>query len=78
MDNKQEIQKIEKRTAFLDKYVGKMVSRKFLVWLTATIALFFGIVPPQEWLQVCLIYIGSEAIIDMVSSYVRSRYHGVE
>lgn len=53
----------------LDRGVAKLVSRKLLVWATATAALFLGVVPAEEWLQVCLLYIGSQAAVDIVTAY---------
>ena len=56
----------------LDKGLAKVVSRKLLVWATATAALFMGVVPASEWLQVCLLYIGSQAAVDIVTAYRNS------
>ena len=63
--------KLEKKDpkGVLDKGLAKVVSRKLLVWATATAALFLGVVPAEEWLQVCLLYIGSQAAVDIVAAY---------
>tara|TARA_R110000824_G_scaffold98663_3_gene235298 strand:+ start:4302 stop:4508 length:207 start_codon:yes stop_codon:yes gene_type:complete len=53
----------------LDKGVAKIVSRKLLVWGTATVALFSGAVPAEQWVEICLLYIGSQALVDIVSTY---------
>tara|TARA_Y100000310_G_scaffold248236_1_gene254043 strand:+ start:1467 stop:1706 length:240 start_codon:yes stop_codon:yes gene_type:complete len=53
----------------LDKGVAKLVSRKLLVWGTATVALFSGAVPAEQWVEICLLYIGSQAAVDIVSAY---------
>jgi len=55
----------------VDIGLAKVVSRKLLVWGTATAALFLGVVPANEWLQVCLLYIGSQAAVDIVTAYKR-------
>jgi len=52
-----------------DKGLSKLISRKLMVWATATVALFTGVVPAEQWLQVCLLYIGSQAAVDMIVSY---------
>ncbi|MCW4031010.1 MAG: hypothetical protein NWE80_01455 [Candidatus Bathyarchaeota archaeon] len=57
------------KKGWIDRGVAKIVSRKLLVWGTATVALFTGAVPAQEWLQVCLLYIGSQAAVDIVVAY---------
>ena len=56
----------------LDKGLAKIVSRKLLVWATATAALVMGVVPADDWLQVCLLYIGSQAAVDVVTAYRHS------
>jgi hypothetical protein len=56
----------------IDVGLSKVVSRKLLVWGTATVALFTGAVPANEWLQVCLLYIGSQAAVDIVTAYKRA------
>jgi hypothetical protein len=53
----------------LDKGIAKLVSRKLLVWGTATVALFTGAVPAEQWVEICLLYIGSQALVDIVASY---------
>ena len=52
-----------------DRGISKLASRKLMVWATATLALFTGVVPVEQWLQVCLLYIGSQACVDMMVSY---------
>ncbi|HUW48366.1 MAG TPA: hypothetical protein VMW36_06455 [Patescibacteria group bacterium] len=57
----------------IDKLLGRAVSRKLLVWATATTALFFGIVQPENWVEISMIYIGSQAAVDMVGKYVKAK-----
>ena len=66
--------KIERKDpkGVIDTGLAKVVSRKLLVWAVATVALFTGVVPASEWLQVCLLYIGSQAAVDIVTAYKRS------
>jgi len=66
--------KIERKDpkGVIDIGLAKVVSRKLLVWGTATAALFLGVVPASEWLQVCLLYIGSQAAVDIVTAYKRA------
>jgi S-adenosylmethionine:diacylglycerol 3-amino-3-carboxypropyl transferase len=58
---------------FVDRHLTKLVSRKLLVWATATYALFAEVVPPSDWIVVCLLYIGSQGAVDMVSTYIRAK-----
>lgn len=63
---------VSKSTGIVDMGLAKLTSRKLLVWTTATVALFMNIVPPEEWLQVCLLYIGSQAAVDMIVAFRNS------
>jgi hypothetical protein len=36
------------------------------VWGTATAAMFMGMVDATNWVDVCMVYIGSEAAANMV------------
>jgi hypothetical protein len=56
----------EVRAAVVDKALHKVVSRKLLVWGTATAAMFMGMVDATNWVDVCMVYIGSEAAANMV------------
>lgn len=52
--------------AILDLWLGKFVSRKLLVFLICTLALFLSIVNGNEWVNVAMVYIGSQAAVDAV------------
>lgn len=54
--------KREDRKGFLDKKVSKFVSRKFMVWITATVALFYGTLVSSDWVIVAVTYIGTEGV----------------
>jgi len=51
--------------AFLDKHVERFISRKFLAWGTATGLCMYGVVTSSDWVAVTLIYIGSQALVDL-------------
>jgi len=55
-----------KSEAVIDRSLHKVVSRKLLVWGTATAAMFMGMVDATNWVDVCMVYIGSEAAANMV------------
>lgn len=48
----------------LDRLVEKMISRKFLVWLTATGLLAFSDLTSGDWVIISAIYIGGQTVID--------------
>ena len=51
--------------AFLDKYVEKFISRKFLAWVVATYLAVIGQLTSDNWVAVTLTYIGAEALVDL-------------
>ena len=48
----------------LDRLVEKMISRKFLVWLTATGLMAFYGLESGDWVMLSAIYIGAQGVID--------------
>ena len=52
--------------AALDLWIGKFISRKLLVFLVCTVALFWEKVSGSEWINVAMVYIGSQAVIDAI------------
>jgi hypothetical protein len=69
MDNEQNLEQTQSRkAAVVDKALHKVVSRKLLVWGTATGAMFFGMVDATNWVDICMVYIGSEAATNMVTA----------
>jgi hypothetical protein len=68
VEQKSETLEIKKarRSAAVDRALHKVVSRKLLVWGTATVAMFMGMVDATNWVDVCMVYIGSEAAANMV------------
>ena len=51
--------------AWLDKHTERFISRKFLAWLTATGLVWNGNVTSDDWVAVTLVYIGSQALVDL-------------
>ena len=51
----------------LDRLVEKAISRKFMVWLTATGLLAFSDLASGDWVMISAIYIGGQAIIDGIA-----------
>ena len=51
----------------LDRLVEKAISRKFMVWLTATGLLSFSDLTSGDWVMISAIYIGGQAIIDGIA-----------
>lgn len=47
----------------------KVVSRKLLVFLTATGLLLWSTLDPETWGMIAVIYIGGQSAIDAVKTY---------
>ncbi len=58
-----------KVTAWLDKHVNRFISRKFLAWGTATFLVFNNALTSEDWVAVTLVYIGSEALVDLAQRW---------
>ena len=56
---------------FLDKMFNKFMSRKLMVWLTATTFMLLDIVPleSQDWVAISLAYIGLEGLADIATRW---------
>ena len=50
--------------AFLDSKLSKFISRKFLVWISASGLLMADKIDGEQWVYVSMIYIGTQAVID--------------
>jgi hypothetical protein len=50
----------------VDKALEKMVSRKLLVWATATALLFTSNLESEHWLYLSALYIGGQSVIDAI------------
>lgn len=53
----------------LDKLLGKVISRKLLVWITATGLLAFSDLESADWVLISAIYIGSQSVVDIVAKF---------
>ena len=50
----------------LDKSLEKAVSRKLLVWITATGLAYAGYLTSGDWVTISALYLGGQAVIDAV------------
>ena len=51
----------------VDKGLEKVLSRKLLVWLTATGLAAAGTVDSADWVVISALYLGGQSVIDAVS-----------
>ena len=52
--------------AFIDGIIEKIASRKLIAWGTATTLALYGAVTSEDWVAVTLVYIVSQATVDLV------------
>ena len=55
--------------AAIDKVLQKIVSRKLAAWATATALALHGVVTSEDWVAVTVIYIGSQAAVDLAKAW---------
>jgi|TARA_R110000824_G_scaffold50533_7_gene141073 hypothetical protein len=60
---------MEKVKAYLDTLTEKVISRKFLAWLTATGLAAYGTLASEDWVAVTVMYIGSQALVDLATQW---------
>ena len=55
----------------LDKALSKLVSRKLMVWLTATVLMLTETLPLQsgDWVAISLAYIGIQGLADIATQW---------
>ena len=48
----------------IDKILGRVISRKFFVFLTATGLSAYALIDSETWGMIAMIYIGGQSVID--------------
>ena len=57
------------KPGWVDKFLGKLVSRKLLVFSTATALMLYSDLDPETWGLIAVIYVGGQSVIDAVKTY---------
>ncbi len=57
------------KLGLLDKVMGRLISRKFFVFLTATALLAYNFLDADSWGMIAMIYIGGQTVIDAAISW---------
>jgi hypothetical protein len=55
--------------SILDKLLGKIISRKLLVFATATVLLAQYGLDPDTWGMIAIVYIGGQSVIDAAKTW---------
>ena len=58
------VKAVEDQKGMLDNIQEKVVSRKLLVFITATTLMWFGL-DPDTWAMIAAMYIGGQSVIDV-------------
>jgi|TARA_Y100000310_G_scaffold104983_2_gene103290 hypothetical protein len=54
----------------IDKILNKLISRKLLVWLTATGLMYAELgITSEDWVAVSLVYIGMQGLTDFAAQW---------
>ena len=59
----------EGKGSILDRILGKVVSRKLLVFTTATVLLAQYGLDPDTWGMIAIVYIGGQSVIDAAKTW---------
>ncbi len=58
-----------KNLGIVDRIMGRLISRKFFVFLTATGLLAYNFLDANTWGMIAMIYIGGQTVIDAAISW---------
>ncbi len=57
------------KLGILDRIIGRIISRKFFVFLTATGLLAWSNLDSETWGMIAMIYIGGQSVIDAARAW---------
>ena len=61
------------KLGIVDKIVGRIISRKFFVFLTATGLLAYSGLDSETWGMIAIVYIGGQSVIDAAIAWRHGR-----
>ena len=61
------------KPGILDRIVSKIISRKFLVFATATALMAWSDLTSDTWGMIAVVYIGSQGVIDAAMAWKHGR-----
>ena len=59
----------EMQRSLLDQVLQRAISRKLLVFLTATGLMTFSSLDSETWGLIAIVYIGGQSVVDMMKAY---------
>jgi len=61
---------MEKVKPFVDGIIGRLLSRKLMVWMTATYFMLVGeALTSSDWVAISLAYIGIQGVADIAATW---------
>lgn len=57
----------------VDLFLSKFISRKLLVWIVATVALFTNSLESSDWVTVATVYISLQGVTDIVERLYKAK-----
>ena len=77
-DNEIDLREVEaaidgERLGLVDKIIGRLISRKFFVFLTATGLTAYSLIDSETWGMIAMIYIGGQSVIDAAIAWRHGR-----
>ena len=73
---KKEMKEKENDRGVIDIITAKAVSRKLLVWITASVFLGLGKITPDEWTAISIGYVGVEGFADLAVKWKGAAING--
>jgi hypothetical protein len=58
-----------KKPSLLDRILQRAISRKLLVFLTATGLMTYSTLDSETWGLIAIVYIGGQSVVDMMTAY---------
>lgn len=52
---------------------NKILSRKFLVFVAASVGVYFGLVSVEIWSTVAVAYLGSQGLVDAIGAFLGNK-----
>ena len=59
----------KKKLGIIDKLLEKAISRKLLVFLSATGLMVWSTLDPETWGLIAIVYVGGQSVVDAVKTY---------
>ena len=52
-----------------DDWLGRLTSRKLMVWISATALMGMGALESADWVILSALYIGGQSVVDVVARF---------